>query len=68
MAVDEIDEFTLGYTGPSTGADEWMIAPEVCKGIMLLPNHLICRFYIPERSYFPCQIHLCYIDSAYLQL
>lgn len=39
---NEIDEeFGPGYNGPSTGADEWMIAPEVCKGIRLKGAHTI---------------------------
>lgn len=33
--ANELDEFEIGYNGPGTGADEWMIAPEVCRGLRL---------------------------------
>lgn len=39
--ADEYDDFSVGYTGPSTGANEWLIAPEVCKGIRLKGPHTI---------------------------
>lgn len=35
------DEFSPGYDGPGTGANEWFVAPELCKGIMLKGAHTI---------------------------
>lgn len=66
MAVDATDEFLLGYTGPSTGAGEWLVAERdahladaerasanatAVEGAIRILDHLLSLAQKPEETH-----------------